>query len=283
LRPLRTAFAIVLLLGSSLSIRTADAGGIDTSGGGGQSAEGGADNGRPVVVVHDGGEGPGKSGRKPSGGVQCFYIDAPAGTSGGIPQSPAVGGTVGSLVEGQLYWVYCYGLDNSFLYWRLFVYQPGVPAISGAQLAVMARAELDLVLPAPKANPPVGAEQLVGIKTWLWIDPTIWRPLTATASVPGISATVTATPYATEWRMGDGRTVACDGPGTPYEPGASTDCGHVYSVDSSGQADGVYAATVTMFWRVTWSATDGTGGDLGTLARTTPFELLVGQRQAVVR
>jgi hypothetical protein len=282
MRLLRLAVWLLLLM-PLLVLRpiVAHAGGLDSSGGG---AHGDVSDGTPVVDVRDGGGGPGTSGRKPSGGVQCYYFDAPGNDANGVPGTPGVGGRVDSFVEGQLYWVYCYGLDGHELYSRLFRYEPGVPAISGAQLAVMARAELDLVLPTPKANPPVGSEQLVGIKTWLWVDPSIWQPLTATASVPGISATVTATPYATEWEMGDGETVSCDGPGTPYEPGATdTDCGHVYSIDSSEQPDSLYAAAVTMFWRINWTATDGTGGDLGTLARTTPFELLVGQRQAAVR
>ncbi len=226
----------------------------------------------------------GRSGRRGTGGVTCFYFDAPFITSGGIPQIPGVGLQVSSFVEGQLYWRNCYNLAGQELSFRLFTYEPGVPVVSGAELAVMARAEVILEFPEPQANPPVDAEQLVGVKTWLWVDQAGWQPASATATVPGLSATVTATPVATEWKMGDGKTVHCEGPGTPYTDGArTTDCGHLYSVASTGRTGGVYDAAVTVVWSVRWSATDGTGGDLGTLRRTTPFQLQVGERQASIR
>jgi hypothetical protein len=124
---------------------------------------------------------------------------------------------------------------------------------------------------------------MVGLQTWLWVDEATWRPFTATASAGGLSATVTATPVGTEWEMGDGTTVTCDGPGTPYTgDDERTDCGHVYQVDSAGEPDGVYDAAVTIVWSVTWTASNGEGGDLGAVERTTRFPVDVGQRQAGV-
>jgi hypothetical protein len=214
----------------------------------------------------------------------CHYFDAPVNATDGIPTFPGVGLQVASLVEGQMYWRFCVNAAGERVSYRLFIYEPGVPPVSGAELAVMARSEVILELPEPRANPPVTAEQLVGVKTWLWLDRADWQPASATATVPGISATVTATPVATEWAMGDGETEHCDGPGTPYTDGArTTDCGHVYSIASTNESGGLYDAMVTVVWRVRWTASDGTGGDLGTLRRTTPFQLQVGERQASLR
>jgi hypothetical protein len=105
--------------------------------------------------------------------------------------------------------------------------------------------------------------------------------MSATASIPGLAATVTAQPTQTVWDMGDGTTVSCSGPGTPYDPqrpdaDQSTDCAHVY------QHDGTYTVTATIVWTVSWSATNGAGGSLGTVQRSTQFTLSVEQRQAVI-
>jgi hypothetical protein len=44
----------------------------------------------------------------------------------------------------------------------------------------------------------------------LWIDLGAWHDKTASAS------TATAAPSKVVWDMGDGHTLTCDGPGTPY-------------------------------------------------------------------
>jgi hypothetical protein len=57
--------------------------------------------------------------------------------------------------------------------------------------------------------------------------------------------------------MGDGDSVTCDGPGTPYsasEPNAMTECSYTWP-----QA-GTYTVTATVFWSVTWTAAGAAGG-----------------------
>ena len=71
------------------------------------------------------------------------------------------------------------------------------------------------------------------------------------------------------------------GPGTPYDPNKpddaqSTDCGHTY------QHDGGRTVLTTIEWTVSWTSTDGTGGTLPSVRRSTQFPVTVEQRQAVI-
>src|SRR6266511_1777135 len=114
------------------------------------------------------------------------------------------------------------------------------PVVSPQVLARQARARLTLPDVAIRVNP--SGDQLVGLPSWLSLDPASWRPQSATASVPGISVTATATPIQAVWSMGSGDSVVCHGPGTPWRPGtdpmaASPDCGYRY-VRSSASAPG---------------------------------------------
>jgi hypothetical protein len=123
--------------------------------------------------------------------------------------------------------------------------------------------------------------QLVGVRTWLWIDPAQWQPQSATAAVPGLSATVTAQPTTVQWDMGDGTTLTCDGPGVAYDPGRPdgdqhSDCSHVF------EHDGTHDVRATIEWQVRWTASDGSSGALPDVTRATQFPLQAEQRQAVI-
>jgi hypothetical protein len=139
---------------------------------------------------------------------------------------------------------------------------PALPA--PAVLAAQAAGELTLPGPGIQANPSPGVEQLVGVPTWLWLEEG-WQPVAATAAVPGESVTATATPTSVAWSMGDGSTVDCAGPGTPYvasdNPSASSPtCGYTYATPSVGQSDGAFEVTATITWSITWAG----GGQAGT-------------------
>jgi hypothetical protein len=128
---------------------------------------------------------------------------------------------------------------------------------------------------------PVGP-QLVGLPTWLWIDPAGWEPVTRSAAVPGVSVSATARPVSVEWSTGDGGSVVCDGPGTPYtaetppeEP--SPDCGYVYR-DSS--PEGGFTVSATVRWSVTWSGA-GESGEFPGLESTASIQVQVDSAPAV--
>ncbi|MEC3978895.1 hypothetical protein [Amycolatopsis sp. H20-H5] len=152
--------------------------------------------------------------------------------------------------------------------------QPGAAQLpSPAQLADMAHKQLRLPTPSIAANP--AGDQLVNLPTWMWLS-SGWAPLSATASVPGVSVTATATPTSVFWAMGDGRTVTCAGAGTSFRPGSdpkasSPDCGHTYRNSSASQAGQAFPVTATVHWTVTWAGAGqaGTFPDMSTTGNAT--------------
>ena len=172
---------------------------------------------------------------------------------------------------------------------RAFVVLPGAntpaaaPAVTGADLARQAYGSFKLSAPVPRMAP-TADRLVVQLATWLWVDG--WKPLTATAAVPGLTATVTAVPTSVTWTMGDGGRVTCAGPGTPYDPNTpyeqqSTTCSYTYHSSSAGQPGDEYVGSVAISYGASWTATDGTGGNLGALAATATFAARVGEIQGI--
>jgi hypothetical protein len=167
--------------------------------------------------------------------------------------------------------------------------QGDVAAAAGADplaLAVTARETLVLPVPVVETSPAEASLQLVNLPTWLWVSPAEWAAVSKTAAVPGEAVTATATPVLVTWRPGDGSTVTCHGPGTPYtsadNPGSpSPDCGHTYARSSAGQPGGAFTATVTITWDVAWSGTGGAGGVLAPLETTATARFEVAESQAL--
>ena len=135
------------------------------------------------------------------------------------------------------------------------------------------------------ASPAVGADQLVGLPTWLWLEPEGWHPITATAAVPGESVTATASPTSVTWNFGDGNSMVCQGPGTPYTLADASDassptCGYTYHTSSAGQPNDTFAVTATVSWSVSWAG----GGQTGTvpaLENTASTDLRVAEVESL--
>ncbi|MFL1427523.1 MULTISPECIES: hypothetical protein [unclassified Nocardiopsis] len=155
-----------------------------------------------------------------------------------------------------------------------------MPQIDYEALAYEARASLSLGAPGISMSPGAEAPILVQVPVWLWVGD--WEARSATASVPGGSVTVTATPSSLSWDMGDGTTVECDGPGTAYTPrlhdpaDASPDCGHTYTSRGSREV------VANMAWSITWSSTSGEGGSLPDLVTTSSVPVRVVESSGVV-
>jgi hypothetical protein len=148
-----------------------------------------------------------------------------------------------------------------------------------ATLALQVVKQLNLPGFAIDASPSPGADQLVGLPSWLWLAGANWQPTTATAAVPGESVTAVATPTTVTWNLGDGTTLVCNGPGTPYEASdapnqASPTCGHTFAASSAGQPNDAFTVTATISWSVTWAGEGKTGTvpNLDTTA-TTPMRV----------
>ena len=125
---------------------------------------------------------------------------------------------------------------------------------------------------------------IVRAQTWLWLDGYAWSPLEDSDSQGGISVTVRATPKYVTWVMGDGGSVVCSGPGTPWTPGAEdaeSDCHYTYTDSSSITGSGTFAGSVTVTWEFEWWEDGVYRGVFGTVEPTAPFTTDVDEIQAI--
>jgi hypothetical protein len=151
-----------------------------------------------------------------------------------------------------------------------------------------------LTLPSPVVDLNPSAFSIVNLSSWLWIDPQIWHSFRATATAGSVSATAVAVPSNVSWSMGDGHSVVCAGPGTPYQPtmpaeAQTTDCSYTYASSSAGQPssdsdpnNGAFKVTATITWTVNWLATGVAGGGaLPPLHTTSTVRVRVEQVESV--
>jgi hypothetical protein len=246
-------------------------------------------HGNPTVVAMSELDRPSQPGRRATGVVNCAWFEPSESnqldTTKALPGPPVPPGT--ALVNDHIYYRSCVNGDGEAVFRGWTRWTAAASQVLAADLAYEASRELPVPHPRPALSPAIGADQLVGLPTWLWLEPGSWATLEATASVPGLAATATATPTRVRWDMGDGTVVTCDGPGVAYDPTRdddrqSTDCKHTYQHVSAGEPGGAYAATVAVDWAITWSATNGEGGTLPATSRGTSFAVPVAERQAVV-
>ncbi|MGH9014018.1 MAG: hypothetical protein ACRDZ1_08810 [Acidimicrobiia bacterium] len=167
------------------------------------------------------------------------------------------------------------------VFWVSTAARPAVPARVLAQRAVK-----EVVTPACAVRTsPSPHVAVVTIETWLWVE-CPWQPLSASAEVPGLSATVTVTPGDVVWDLGDGEQVTCRGPGVAWDPAVrgedqSTYCSYAYRRSSSGEPNEAYTLTATLSWSVSWSASNGEGGTLPAVSRSSSIPIRVGEVQAI--
>ncbi len=160
-----------------------------------------------------------------------------------------------------------------------------------ARLAGQALSRLSF--PAARVATAPSEHTFVHLSTFLWIPPSQWRSLSATAAIGGRSVTLVATPTAVLWDMGEGE-VSCAGPGTPWDPASpaeqTSSCSYTYRTSSIAQPgignDRGYAVRVTVTYLLHWQCSgscDQAAGDLparGVPAQ--PARLRVLERQSVV-
>ncbi|QAY63193.1 hypothetical protein ET495_08020 [Xylanimonas allomyrinae] len=97
--------------------------------------------------------------------------------------------------------------------------------------------------------------------------------------------TATARIHKYTWSMGDGGTVVCSGPGTPFtddrggEP--SPDCGYTYSSSSAGLPGDSFTVTASSDWVIDWAGAGQTGTiRMDDLERS--VQIVVGEAQVLV-
>ena len=214
---------------------------------------------------------------KPSGTTSCTPWTLFDGSMFGTPVGQA---TVINSATGEVMNVYvrtCGGINQ-----YVFV-APRPPE----DIAKVAYQNVAALVPKPKVSfsPPVD-KMIVNFETWLGVTPS--DPVTATAAIPGLSATVTATATDIEWTTGsqvdgDTTTINCLPWGsTKFAADGCTWTPAYPSVAKvTGTTDQRYHGTVTIVWHVTWVATNGATSSLGDLRTTTPIEMGVQEIQTI--
>lgn len=133
--------------------------------------------------------------------------------------------------------------------------------------------------PAPWTSPAVGGVQIVGLETWLAVQPKVWEQQTATDGAGEVEVTATASPKRVVWEFSDGVTKVCDGPGVQWTPGVvgPAPCGREFTRTTAGQPPMILQ--VRLEYQVVWSST--IGGSATVTERGEPFraELVVGEVQ----
>ncbi|WP_245997260.1 hypothetical protein [Streptomyces armeniacus] len=164
--------------------------------------------------------------------------------------------------------------------------QPGGKKVPAEVVVQRAVTELRLPKPVPRTSPAEDFTQVVHVPTWMWVERDGWGPVSETAEVEGVRVTATAMPRKAVWQIGDGHSVVCRGPGTPWAEGfdagaSSPDCGHTYRRSSTAEPDGKFRAKVTVTWDVAWRGA-GQAGTVPGMAMTAELRLAVDEVQAVV-
>lgn len=214
----------------------------------------------------------------------CYYQRASPQPDGGDPIWD------GHYPDGAVYLAVCPGTPGTgggFVWWADPPPGYGGTNATPAQLANEAVRQMQLRGPDIGIVPEPGKTGLIGLPVWMWtrVSAQTWGPNSATASVPGVSVSATANAEQVTWSMGDGHTVVCENPGTPYEDrfGArsSPTCGHTYTRTSARQPGEAYTVTATTTWRVVWAG----GGQRGELQldRSSTVALRIGELQVLVQ
>jgi hypothetical protein len=211
---------------------------------------------------------------KPAGAQTCtewFFLDGSTLAGKGSPAviNPATG------QEALIFVRMC---DSRYQY----VY---VTPLAPVDLARSAYQQAAALVPRPTVDLAPPAEQMiVNFESWLGVAPQ--QPVSATASIPGLSATVVATPARIEWATGsrvagDTKVVSCKLWGST----TSSDCAWTPTYPSidrvTGTSDLRYHGSLTLVWTVSWRATNGAGGSLPELRTTTPLRMAVHEIQTI--
>ncbi|MFB7032271.1 MULTISPECIES: ATP/GTP-binding protein [unclassified Streptomyces] len=242
--------------------------------------DGSASGGSPGVTPVGTGSEPELSGGS-SGPPPCTYTRLD-------PQPPPenLGWEGHTAAEGAVYQMECPGTLRIGL---IFIPSGGAAPAPRIDPEVVARRAVDSMrLDGPAvASPRAAGTYLVGMPMWMWATPSprTFGPQAATATAGGVTVTATAKVSSVRWDMGDGTTVTCAGPGTPYRASygksPSPTCGHMYERASYGKPGERHAGRATATWTIEWSAP--ALGDAGTLTETreSAFTVRVVEMQAL--
>ena len=133
--------------------------------------------------------------------------------------------------------------------------QPRGPSIEEIRQQVIDRAIA--LAPAPQLEVAPADVGLAGLPAFFWLaeEP---QPISATASVRGVTVTATATPTEYAWSFGDGQERRTTHPGRRWTKKRDGSIEHTYEAADS------YDLDVTIMWSASWSLNGGPPQPLGT-------------------
>lgn len=173
-----------------------------------------------------------------------------------------------------------------------------IPQVSPRQLATQSSLLVYGKLPRPSFSfAPSIDDAVVKVGTWIWTNPSAWKPVTATAWIPtpnGIIWTkTTATPVLMRFdtddsvHLGGGRgSMSCVGPGVQWSPLLgdipTSPCNYTYRHASVARPGGRFAATMSITWAISWTSNVGAGGLLPPYTNSSATSVRVRELQALV-
>lgn len=177
--------------------------------------------------------------------------------------------------------------------WRPYGVTPP-PRIEAEVLAQYAADVLDILEPTIQWNPRItdlNGATMVNLPTWAWVDrPGSLGERTATASIPGLSATVVASSGGLSISAPGGvmspSYVSCTRQQalTVFSPGTdpSSACVFEFTRASHSSAGGTFSLEASADWGVEWTASNGESGTLDDRTLTASTQIRVAGSQALV-
>ena len=200
--------------------------------------------------------------------------------------SSPICGPIHGVEGGDISYDICDSSGNSI---QTITVTPTRPRPRPTQSTVVSSAMGALNPPAPTihTSPRYRSGLLVQTPTWLWVPPSYWRTYSTTIVVWGYVVTIFATPTTVRWNMGNGDSITCLGPGTPWVPGfgdALSTCRYTYRHSSDGASGDRYriSATVTFVGSFTTVGLGGMRGPLGAVTRSSSVYAPVAEIQGLV-
>ncbi len=176
-------------------------------------------------------------------------------------------------VKATLYARVCGPTDITYYWVR--------PTATAQQVAVIAQDLARQKIPAPDGvfTPDLRHGRRLVVNTPLRFGVRSQASVSAVASVPGVTATVTAAPQTLEFLPGDGAPPVVCAAGARSAPAS---CSYAYRDASTVAANGsTWPAQLRMTWAVSWTASTGAVGTLPAMTTTADYPVPVGEVQAL--
>jgi hypothetical protein len=172
--------------------------------------------------------------------------------------------------------VYC---GTEYMDFQFFPEEEGGGGIAIDPATLARSVTITPAAPVIVTSPDTG-NHLVGIEAWFWVES--WDGVEGSAAAGPVEVTVSAEPTTLVIDPGDGSPAfTCQGPPPAYDTSRSSnaqssDCTHTYD------RAGVYEASATLTYDLSFTSNVGVSGDLGTIEPSSTSSLTVNEAQAIV-